>query len=123
MVFPEAELLIEILKFSCAKSILSFASMIEFFEAGSSAKRHPLTGLLEGTPWAAAAAPLQAHRNINVDGGHSSAALSFLFEAEHASFFTVCEAVRLVELAVLVRSLLLRRLETELESLAASADW
>jgi len=121
VVFPETELLVDILKFSCARSILSFASMIEFFEAGSSTKRHPLANLLEGTPWAGAAEPLQMHRNINVDGGHSSAALSFLFEPEYASVFAVCEAVRLVELAVLVRSLLLERLKAELELLAASS--
>ncbi|MEN9529149.1 MAG: hypothetical protein RI932_1022 [Pseudomonadota bacterium] len=121
-VMAETKVLVEILAIASRTSVLAFASMIEFFEAGSSSREHPVATLLAGTPFAAAAVPLQRHRNINVDFGHASSAMSFLLECEHASIAAIRTAVKLAEIAILVRRALLQRLESELHLLVCAGS-
>jgi hypothetical protein len=121
-VLPETKQLVQILGDAAASSTLAFSLMIEFFEAGSSASRHPLASLLEGTVHAEAGRPLQMHRDINVNADHSSTALSFLMDSQPLTTREVHEASRLLALAVSVREAMLERLEDSLQRLAKTSD-
>jgi len=120
-VLAETRLLIDILRLSSEASVLAFATMVEFFESGSSSSLHPIAKILKGTQYAQAGLPLQRHRDINVGEGHSSTAFSFLFPVVTCTVRQIVEAVRLAELAMLAKRKLIFKLTTMIDQLIQEA--
>lgn len=77
-VLPSLKAVMENFKSVASKNLIAFCFIIDMFERSPEASKNPIVMALLKLGETKAAKPIQAHANINVDGGHDNESLEIL---------------------------------------------